>query len=204
VTAELALLARATGYALEGLAEVDATDLDRPTPCPEWDLRALLLHVADAADGLAALVRTGELALPRPARSGDADPVAVAGERVLHLLDVVTRAAADGDRAGRASAAARNGAVELTAHGWDVATALGSGRPMPPGLAAEVLALASSLLPAGVRPELFAAPVDLPATAPAEDRLVAFLGRRAAVRAAGPAAGPAGGPAAPGVSGSVS
>ncbi|NEM06547.1 maleylpyruvate isomerase family mycothiol-dependent enzyme [Geodermatophilus normandii] len=181
---DVALFTRAAGYALEGLAEVTGTDLDRPTPCAGWDLRTLLLHLADSADGLTALARSGELALPDPPRAGDADPAAVARDRLLVLLDVVTSAGDDG-----AGAAARAGAVEVAAHGWDVARACGSTRPVPPGLAADLLAVATSSLPGGVRPHLFAAPVDLPATAPAEDRLVAFLGRR-----------PAALPVAPGVS----
>ena len=180
VTADLALFTRSAGYALEGLAEVTDADLDRPTPCPGWDLRTLVLHLADAADGLAVLARTGELALPQPPRSGDADPAAVARERLLALLDVLT------SRAGSAesTAAARGGAVEVAAHGWDVATACGSARRMPPGLAGDLFAVASRLLAEGARPAVFAPPVDLPVTAGAEDRLVAFLGRRPTVPAA--------------------
>lgn len=168
LTGDRALLARATGYALEGLAEVP--DLDRPTPCPGWDLRTLLVHLADAADAVTAFARTGDLAPPGPPGRGGADPVAVARDRLLVLLDAAS-SAADG-------AAARAGAVEVGAHGWDVARACGSPRPMPPRLAADLLAMATSSLPDRVRPVLFGPPVELPDTAPAEDRLVAFLGRQ--------------------------
>ncbi len=178
MTAELALLARATGYALESLAEVTDADLDRPTPCAGWDLRMLLVHLAGSADALTAFARTGDLAPPGPPGPGGAvDPAAAARDRLLVLLDAVTSAGG--------GPAARAAAVEVAAHGWDVARACGSRRPVPPGLAADLLAVATSSLPDEVRPGLFAAPVDLPATAPAEDRLVAFLGRRAAVPATG-------------------
>ena len=170
--ADLALLARATGYALESLAEVTGADLGRPTPCPGWDLRALLVHLADAAEALTGSARTGDLTPPGPPGPGPSDPVAAARDRLLVLLDAAS-SAGDGT-------AARAAAVEVAAHGWDVGRACGPARPMPPRLAADLLAVATSSLPDALRPVLFAAPVDLPATAPAEDRLVAFLGRRPA------------------------
>ena len=187
LTEEVALFARAAGYALEGLAEVTDADLDRPTPCAGWPLRTLLLHLADAADGLSGLACTGELALPSPPRTGHADPAAVARDRLLRLLDVLTSAAADDgqdstESAARAQAAASGGAIELAVHGWDVATACGSGRVVPPELAAALLRMATSLVDDGARPGLFAAPVPLPPDADPGDRLVAFLGRRPTAR----------------------
>jgi uncharacterized protein (TIGR03086 family) len=185
LSTETALFARAAGHALESLAEVTDADLGRPTPCGDWDLRTLLLHLADTADGLTGLALTGELVLPSPPRTDDPDPAAVARDRLLHLLGVLTSAAADDrpgtrDHAAHALAAARGGAIELAVHGWDVATACGSGRRMPPGLAAAVLETATSLVEDGARPGLFAAPVAPPPDAGPEDRLVAFLGRRPA------------------------
>ena len=188
LTTGVALFARAAGYALESLAEVPGDDLGRPTPCAGWDLRTLLLHVADTADGLTGLALTGELVLPSLPRTDDADPAAVARNRLLRLLSVLTAAAAD-DRPGttdhgtQAPAAARGGAIELAVHGWDVATACGSPRVMAPRLATALLQAAVSLVEDGARPGLFAAPVAPPPDAGPEDRLVAFLGRR-------PAAGP--------------
>ena len=183
LTAEVALFARAAGYALENLAEVPGADLGRPTPCGDWDLRTLLLHLADSADGLTGLALTGELALPSFPRTDDADPAAVARDRLLRLLGVLTSAAAedrpgDPDRAAHARAAARGGAIELAVHGWDVATACGSGRAMPPGLATALLEAATSLVDDETRQPAFDPPVPAPSTADPEDRLVAFLGRR--------------------------
>ena len=77
LAAEVALFVRGAGYALERLAEVTDADLGRPTPCGDWDLRRLLLHLADTADGLTGLARTGDLALPSPPRTDDADPAAL-------------------------------------------------------------------------------------------------------------------------------
>ena len=176
-TAAVTLFARAAGYALEGLAEVTDADLARPTPCGDWDLRTLLLHLADAADALSGLVATGELVLPAPRSdhpdAAALDPVAVARDRTHRLLAVLTAATHPG-----AAAAARGGAIELAVHGWDVATACGSGRRMPPGLATELLEAATSLVDDESRRAAFGPPVPVPAAADPQDRLVAFLGRR--------------------------
>jgi uncharacterized protein (TIGR03086 family) len=180
--AEVALSVRAAGYALEGLAEVTDADLDRPTPCGDWDLRTLLLHLADSADGLTGLAVGGEL-VPSPPRTDDADPAAAARDRVLRLLDVLTSAAGADRPDDGAVAAARGGAIELAVHGWDVATACGSDRTMPPGLAAALLRAATSMVADAARPGLFATPVPVPADVGPEDHLVAFLGRRPATRA---------------------
>lgn len=187
LAAEVALFARAVGYALESLAEVPGADLGRPTPCGDWDLRALLLHLADTADALTGLALTGELAPPTPLRTDGADPAAVARDRLLQLLDTLTSATADdrpdtAARTAHARAAARGGAIELAVHGWDVATACGSPRAMAPELATSLLQAAVSLVEDGARPALFAAPVAPPPDADPEARLVAFLGRRPAAR----------------------
>ena len=55
------LFEEAAAHALEALTGVTDADLDRPTPNDGWDLRALLLHLADVADALIDLAATGEL-----------------------------------------------------------------------------------------------------------------------------------------------
>lgn len=182
LAAEVTLLARAAGYLMEGLSEVTDADLVRPTPCAGWDLRTLVLHVADAADAVSGFAATGELVRPAPPRSQDLDPtvdaVAIAQHRT-HLLLAALTSTTQRDAAWTA-AAARGGAVELAVHGWDVATACGSGRRMPDGLATALLRAATSLVDDATRQPVFGPPVPVPAMATPEDRLVAFLGRRPA------------------------
>ena len=48
---------------------------------------------------------------------------------------------------------------------------------MPDGLATALLRAATSLVDDATRHPVFGPPVPVPATAPAQDRLVAFLGR---------------------------
>lgn len=70
------LLAGALRYALSVCALVKPTELASPTPCAEWDIRALLLHLAESVADLEAGLRTGSLddtwpeaaAPPRPPR----------------------------------------------------------------------------------------------------------------------------------------
>jgi hypothetical protein len=62
-------------------------------------------------------------------------------------------------------------------HGWDVATTCGIEADMPPGLAAELLAVARRVLP-WPRSPLFAPEVVPARHAGPEALLVAFLGRR--------------------------
>jgi uncharacterized protein (TIGR03086 family) len=70
------------------------------------------------------------------------------------------------------------GAIEVAVHGWDLAQACGPQRPIPAGLADELLGLSVLFVRGGDRPGRFALPVAVPANAPPGDRLVAFLGRR--------------------------
>jgi uncharacterized protein (TIGR03086 family) len=117
------LLAGALRYALSVCALVKPTELASPTPCAEWDIRALLWHLGESVADLEAGLRTGSLddtwrevpteagprtpslddtwqAGPPPARlpgDGDAGPLGVLRERAAALLC----ACYDGGPAGR-------------------------------------------------------------------------------------------------------
>jgi hypothetical protein len=55
------LLAGALRYALSVCALVKPTELTSPTPCAEWDIRALLWHLGESVADLEAGLRTGSL-----------------------------------------------------------------------------------------------------------------------------------------------
>src|SRR5579864_5526957 len=183
------LLAGALRYALSVCALVKSTELASPTPCAEWDIRALLWHLGESVADLEAGLRTGSLddtwqAGPPPAQlpsDGDVGPLGVLRERAAALLC----ACYDGGPAGRfvvvgglplpAGIVACTGAVEVAVHGWDVSAALGRGGNIPPGLATRLLALCPLL--ATSREGLFSAAVPVSPEASPGDRLLGYLGR---------------------------
>ena len=183
------LLAGALRYALSVCALVKPTELASPTPCAEWDIRALLWHLGESVADLEAGLRTGSLddtwqAGPPPAQlpsDGDVGPLGVLRERAAALLC----ACYDGGPAGRfvvvgglplpAGIVACTGAVEVAVHGWDVSAALGRGGNIPPGLATRLLALCPLL--ATSREGLFSAAVPVSPEASPADRLLGYLGR---------------------------
>lgn len=169
----VALCHRAMEYASGVLVSLTPDDLRRPTPCEDWDAARVALHLADVADGLVALVETGHLALPDPPRTHDPDPVSTAGASMSRL----TTALASTTAPEWADAAGQAGAIEFTAHGWDLGTARDADHLTPAALATDVRALASSLLSDDARAPHFATAVDVPTTATPSDRLAGFLGR---------------------------
>jgi uncharacterized protein (TIGR03086 family) len=188
------LLERALCYTLGGLGAVTPEALSRPTPCPDWDLRALLRHVADSLAALYEAIDDGHVFLDMPdADSGPfdeaADLVVLIRDRGRRVLGSLADADADageshGDRLitvggcpMRSDTVACVGAIEIAMHGWDICRACGSSRPIPPALAADLLDLAPAFVTDAERPSRFAAPVHLSPVASAGDRLVAFLGR---------------------------
>ena len=182
----LELLESAVSYALAGAALGTAQLLQRPTPCPGWDLEMLLDHVSDSIAVLSeALATAGTAASAAPDPPGPwPDPVARLRGHAARLLDAYAaagtaeRRVAIGDRELTASMVAVTGAIEITIHGWDISVACGGGRPMPPGLAIVLLPIAPLLITPGTRPGLFADPVRLPGPASPGDQLVAFHGRQ--------------------------
>ncbi|WP_433287107.1 TIGR03086 family metal-binding protein [Pseudonocardia sp. CA-142604] len=163
-------------YALDVVGRVVPDRLDDPTPCPGWDVRALVAHLTDSVTVLAG-ART-----PSRAPADPDDPVPAFTEAVCLLLTRLPRRAsrasgASGHPKSTAELATAVGAVEVAVHGWDVARACGSTRPVPAVIAMDLLELVPALVPSGARSGLFGAPVRVPPGAPPGDRLVAFMGR---------------------------
>ncbi|MET9895901.1 TIGR03086 family metal-binding protein [Streptomyces sp. NPDC006465] len=176
------LLERSLAYALGSVAAVPREGLRRPTPCAEWDLGELLRHLDDSVDALYEGVADGRVGLcPAPPA---ADPVCVFRERARALLgawaavSVAPSPAAVGDRSMDAGLLAAVGALEVAVHGWDVARACGRARPIPSGLAVELLPVARFVVADADRGVRFADPVGIPSPARPDDVLLAFLGRR--------------------------
>jgi uncharacterized protein (TIGR03086 family) len=193
VDAGVVLLERSLAYALGAVGDVTPAALARPTPCAAWDLRALLEHVAGSMDALLEGLADGCVGPPPAAGLRPAgDPVPAVRRRATHLLAVCAATGAGGagradgtheaavligDRVLEARMLAWVGAVELAVHGWDVARACGADRPIPAGLARNLLAIVPLVVTDATREGRFAPPGATPPGATPGDRLLAFLGR---------------------------
>jgi uncharacterized protein (TIGR03086 family) len=177
----LELLERAVGYTRVSLHAVAGTRMDVPTPCRDWNLRALLEHMRDSLAALEEAARAHRVSVrPVPPAGGGvverlrapacallaawthdegAEMVEIAGSR----MDAALLAAA--------------GAVEVAVHGWDVAQACRCPHPLPEGLAHDLLGLLPVLVTAADRPHRFAPARHVPPAAGAPQRLLAALGR---------------------------
>lgn len=185
----VAMLERALGYTLGQLHAVTSADLARPTPCWEWDLRRLLMHMNDS---LAALQEALDLAWVGPEAADGTEPAYGPADSAISLVgrlrnraSLLLGALAEADDETvwvgglpvPMSIVTSAGAVDVAVHGWDVARACGRPEPIPEPLAEEMLAISPLLVTCADRPARFAAPVPVPRLASASDRLVAYLGR---------------------------
>jgi len=180
------LLEPSISYALGVALAVTPELLSRPTPCREWDLRMLLRHACESLAAFGEGIEAGRVGLDPAAEDAvlAADPARAFRDRAGQLLDAWTGPGHQRRQvvgiAGcplAASVMAAAAALEVAVHGWDISRACGQRQPIPPALAAGLVAIAPVLVPRTGRHPLFAAPVTVAATAGPSDRLAAFLGR---------------------------
>jgi uncharacterized protein (TIGR03086 family) len=189
-----ALLERAVGYTLGSLRLVTREAMTNPTPCRDWDLRALLAHMNDSLAALQEAADLGDIALgniglgniglggPGEAADPRVDPVAALRDRACGIIGAWTREGGSevlsvGGCPVPSDYVTGAGAIEVAVHGWDVAIACGHPRPIPRRLAEELLECCYVLVVSEDRPGRFAASVDVSPWSPAGDRLLAYLGR---------------------------
>lgn len=152
---------------------IDEPQWAAPTPCDEWDVRALVDHLLDLQRNFR-FTMTGEVA-PENSTFQDNVAVLVASFEEEGALErtVTTRL---GEMPG--STALNILTMEHLAHGWDLARALGRTPAFDEATAERELAFARSMsgkLPPHLR--RFKDPQPTPKDAPAIDRLAAQLGR---------------------------
>jgi uncharacterized protein (TIGR03086 family) len=182
---------RAVTSTAEIVKATPAAKLDAPTPCTEWDVRALLNHVigtlwlAEALFGdQAPRYPMAPGSLP-PADLADGDPAAAYAKAAAAALaaasagDALTRLHLTplGEMPGPGLAGFTT--LDILVHGWDLARATGQPADLDGRLAAHVLGFAEQALatPEG-RAGRIGPAVPVAADAPVTQRLVAFLGRR--------------------------
>lgn len=175
------LLDRSLAYTRVALAAVRPTTLTRRTPCARWDLGTLLAHMDDALDAFLEAAGGSVRTLTSPGEPG-VGAVDSLQRKACALLGTWSGARSRHDAVVVGGAPVDTGllvvaaALEITVHGWDVATALDLQHPVPAALAAALLPVARATADA----EHFAEPLPVPRGAPDDVRLLAALGRRAA------------------------
>ncbi|MCZ0995941.1 TIGR03086 family metal-binding protein [Streptomyces noursei] len=166
------------------VAQVRPADLARPTPCADWTVRELLDHmvweslmVTSIAEGMPRTDHTAD-------HLGD-DPRAAFEESARAALAAFRSSGMTertfGPYEAPGALLVQQVVVELLAHGWDLARALGAPTALAPEVAEETLAAARRIYGAAPRTEggSFAPERPAPPGAAAADRLAAFLGREA-------------------------
>jgi uncharacterized protein (TIGR03086 family) len=184
------LLLRAADVADDLVHHIGPDDLDRPTPCDDFDVRGLLDHLVMVARRVRVVLQGGHFTdVPQVSDLPDADLVPAWDERLVELREALpdvdlsaTVTAPFGTVPAGAALASYVG--ELVVHGWDLATALGRPDLLDGTVAEPVLPAALVRLPReGREPFPFGEVVDVPDDASALDRLVGWMGRDPAWRA---------------------
>ena len=179
------LLQDSVNYARRTVRAVTAEDLSQPTPCREWDLRALLNHLNDSLLTLSTACRTGRVGLEPclPAGRNDDAPLATFDRySALLLTDGPRRRAWRGvvvvDLPLDERLLVAAGAIEVSLHGWDVGQAVGRPDSLPDWLAFELLAIAPLVVDDTCRSPQFGPAVAVPPASRPATRLLAYLGRQ--------------------------
>ena len=165
---------------------VGSDDWRRPTPCAEWDVRALVNHVVGANIRYRLLLRGAPTERVEATRAVDhlgddawasftatADDV-VACFREEGALERVTQHVA-GARTGRELLSMR--ILDTGVHGWDLARAIGADETLDGDIVAFLLASTAELDLGPAHHSFAPADGELPRTASPQDRLLHRLGR---------------------------
>lgn len=181
--------ARALSWAHGLIAAVTPEQLDDPTPCDEFDVRALIGHLVATVDRAEAIGRGLPPLTVAPVVTGVPDDgwaaaFAAATDRALAvwrddaLLDAVV-GVPWGEVPGRA--AVWGYLNEALVHGWDLAVATGQDPEADPDLAEAVLPAVTPAIPAEMRggPVPFGPVVEPAPGAGPTERLANWSGRRA-------------------------
>ena len=160
-------------------ATVGPDDLGRPTPCADWDVRALLDHVVAGQGGLVAVLRGDDPDWSDGDRLGD-DP-ARAVDRALDAALTAFSAPGATEQTSEKLPGLRIAdfaAADAVVHGWDLATALGQPLDLPDDVVRVVHdRWSGGAAETGRTYGAFGPEVPVAADRPLTDRLVGVLGR---------------------------
>ncbi|WP_054811427.1 TIGR03086 family metal-binding protein [Nocardia arizonensis] len=161
------------------LVEVGSDQWELPTPCAEWDVRALVNHVTGNHEQMALRLhgRPADRCHDGPLAAWSAACAAV--QAGLSRTEVLQQQAPS-PFGGQMSIAdlARILTVDLTTHTWDLARATGRNDPLDPEVVNEVLPMIERIHPTLAAGGKFAPAISVPESAGAQQRLLALLGRQ--------------------------
>jgi uncharacterized protein (TIGR03086 family) len=173
---------RATAFAYEKVKGVTPADMSKPTPCSEFDVRALLNHVIGGLVMLTTAAEGGRAEIPEGDQFGS-DPAGVYEDRRSSLVSAI-RAQGALDRNWEMPFGSMPGAMmagiafmEHLTHAWDIAKATGQDSTLPDDLVVQCLELVTPMDAMLRTPGVCSAAVEVPENASSQDKLIAFLGR---------------------------
>lgn len=160
------------------LANVKPEQLGLPSPCSEWDVKAVVDHVIGGNHWVENLVGVESASVPDDLLEAHSQSAAAA-QAVFAASDGLTRMfeLPFATLPGSAFIGLRTG--DVLAHAWDVAAATGQSTDLDPEVAAEALDGAKAMLTPSFRGpgRPFGEEQPCPAGASKADELAAFLGR---------------------------
>ena len=167
------------------VAAVKPDQLGDPTPCADWDVRALLNHTIGGVYMFDDAAQGNELDIARFEQDMvGSDPADSYEQGAVKLKKTVQQSGVlDGQwtmpfGATPGQIAIGIATVETIQHGWDVAKATGQKAEFDPEVMEAAMAAAQLFPPDIVRqPGVFGTENECASDAPLEDRLAAFLGR---------------------------
>jgi uncharacterized protein (TIGR03086 family) len=180
----VAVLDSAVTYTHAALQQARLSPLSVPTPCADWDLRALLLHMEDSLEAIAEAAEVGHVEVrDHPERTGSDRLVDRIVQRACATrtawLERLTSAPVEvGDLVLGRDTLVLVGALEIAVHGWDVAEATGRPSALPEDLAVRLYDVALAVVSPDERGRRFGPAVEVPPTSSYGTRLLAHLGRR--------------------------
>jgi uncharacterized protein (TIGR03086 family) len=175
-------LARASAVTGDLLDRIPADRWTAPTPCTEWTVRDVVVHLVGMNLVFVAMFEGS----PMPERGVDplGDDPAEAYRRSAAALQAAAARPGVLERSQATALGTATGAerlqwriADLLTHGWDLAQATGVEAELPDDLAEQSLTFVQGQLPGQPRTGRFADPQPVPDDAPAIERLAAFTGR---------------------------
>jgi uncharacterized protein (TIGR03086 family) len=180
-TPSLDLLERALDQTGTVIARIRPDQVGSPTPCTEFDVRALVNHIVFDVQLFTAGVNEAERPAPGADLVGD-DWMGAYDSARTSLLAAWQRKGTEGtvkSRLGEFPATWSVGQhlADLAVHAWDVAMATHQSTSLDPEVARVALDWARENLKPQFRGQAFGPEVEVPENAPIYERLAGFFGR---------------------------